>query len=196
MRSRRIVAIVVVAAALCFGTRDIWLSRLGRFLIHTDELARADLIVVLAGDGSGARLGEALRLRREGYAPRVLVGGSARYYGARECDLALEWAEAAGDAAEVESLCMQAGSTLEESRVVDAELRSRGVERAIVVTSDFHTRRARMIFERLHSAIDYRFAASPTRGFNPDAWWRSREGRKVAGVEWLKTVHSWLERPE
>ena len=194
MRSRRILAIVIVAAALSYGTRELWLGWFGSFLIQTDELAPADVIVVLAGDGLGWRLNEALRLKRAGYAQRVLVDGAATHYGARECDLALEFAIAAGEASGVESHCMQAESTLEESRIVDAELRSRGVERAIIVTSDFHTRRAKMIFDQLGSEIEYRIAASATRDFDPDAWWRSRRGRKIAGVEWLKTLHSWLER--
>ncbi len=195
MRSRRILAIVVVAAALCYSTRDMWLGWAGRFLIQTDPLEHADVIVVLAGDGSGLRLDQAVKLMRDGYAPLVLADGSADFYGARECDLALDYAKRAGAGDAVESLCMQAHSTLEESQIVDTELRSRQVRSAIVVTSDYHTRRAKMIFSQLeNSPIRYRFDASPTQGFDPDNWWRSREGRKIAGVEWLKTLHSWLER--
>ncbi|MCG8651237.1 MAG: YdcF family protein [Pirellulales bacterium] len=186
---------MIVAAALAYGTREVWLSRLGNYLVETDALAPADVIVVLAGDGSGRRLREALRLKRAGYAPLVVVDGAVAYYGVRECDLALEFARAAGETEAVENLCMKANSTLEESRIVDAELRRRGLNEAIVVTSDYHTRRAKAIFGQLEdSPIEYRFASSATRDFDPDGWWRTRQGRKVTGVEWLKTVHSWLER--
>jgi hypothetical protein len=34
--------------------------------------------------------------------------------------------------------------------------------------------------------------AAPDANFKADGWWHSREGRKTAFYEWLKTVTSWF----
>ena len=92
---------------------------------------------------------------------------------------------------------MDADSTQEESRIVDLELRSRHVEHAIIVTSDFHTGRAGHIFRKSSSGeVRYSFAASLTPDFDPDSWWRSRPGREIVVIEWIKTLNSWLEQPD
>ncbi len=199
-RIRTALVLVALAAAAAWLSGPFWLSGMGGFLIQTDELEPADVIVVLAGDYSGRRVRTAVELLEDGLAPLALLNGAQRLFDMDECGLAAEhgaaYAAAHGvDAARLEPFCFLAGSTLEESRIVDAELVRRGLRRAIVVTSNFHTRRARMIF-RAHTSgqVEYRFASAVTGGFNPDSWWRSRTGKKIVVVEYLKLLNSFLER--
>ena len=197
MRALRIITAAVLIAGVVYLTTDYWAPGIAKLLIRTDPADSADLIVVLAGDGSGHRVDEGLRLLRTGVAPRLLVNGSYALYKARECDLGREYAIArGGDPEAIEALCMEADSTQDEAKILDQELRSRGVKRAIIVTSDFHTARAGRIFTQATSGdIRYSFAASPTPGFDPDSWWRSRPGKEVVVIEWIKTLNTWREQP-
>lgn len=198
MRALRILTAAVLIAGVVFLTSDFWAPGLATFLIRTDPLDSADVIVVLAGDGSGRRVEEGLRLLQAGLAPRMLVNGSYSLYESRECDLGRDFAIArGGDPKAIEAFCMEADSTQDESRIVDKELHSRRVQHAIIVTSDFHTRRAGRIFDEWTSGdIRYSFAASSTKDFHPDSWWRTRPGREIVVTEWIKTFNTWLERPD
>lgn len=171
------------------------MPEIGRFLVQSDDLEPADVLVVLAGDYSGSRIKRAVELVREGAAPLALLNGSQQMYLSRECLLAAEYAVSIGGEAETEPFCFYAASTLDEARIVDDELLRRGVKSAIVVTSEFHTRRARLIFRQATSGkVRYQFAASPSPGFYPDRWWQSRTGRKIVVLEYLKLLHSTVER--
>ena len=198
MRALRIITAAVLIAGVVYLSADFWAPEPAKFLIRTDPLDSADLIVVLAGDGSGRRVEEGLRLLQAGLAPRMLVNGSYSLFEARECDLGRAYAIArGGDPESIEAFCMEADSTQDESRILDQELRSRGVEHAIIVTSDFHTARAGRIFRESTSGdVRYSFAASTTPGFDPDSWWRDRRGKEIVIIEWVKTLNSWLEQPD
>ncbi len=184
----------VVAAAL-YAARSAWLAQLGTFLVRTDTPEPAEIAVVLAGDHHGYRIMKAAELVREGYAPRVLVDGPLGFYGISEAALAIDFAVRQGAPREIfDPFPIESDSTLHEAQLVDAELRRRGIRTALVVTSNYHTRRARFIFHRYASGdVAYRFIASYTEDFDPLNWWRSRAGQKVLVTEYIKSLHSWFE---
>lgn len=198
MRALRIITAAVLIASVVYLSTDWWAPLFAKFLIRTDPVNSADLIVVLAGDGSGRRVEEGLRLLQAGLAPRMLINGSYSLYASRECDLGRDFAIArGGDPEAIEAFCMDADSTLDEALLLDRELRSRHIGHAVIVTSDFHTARAGRIFGDWTSGqVRYSFAASSTPDFDPDSWWRSRPGREVVVTEWIKTLNSWLEQPD
>ena len=185
---------LAIVLLLCV-THPVWLEWAGNFLVKTDPLEVADIIVALAGDGSGRRLLRAAELVGQGYAPRVLISGPRRAYGVHESNLALEFARREGlDMKILEGFPIDATSTLRELALVDRELRRRGVKKALVITSNFHTRRARNIYRRHASgAIEYIFVAAGSPYFDPDSWWKTRDGREVLVIEYIKTLNSWFE---
>lgn len=187
--------LLLTLAAVLYVSRDVWLTRIAAALIHTDPLEPAEIVVVLAGDRYGHRILKSAELVELGYAPRVLVNGPMGFYGLSEASLSIDFAVQRGAPREIfEPFPMDSNSTMQEAQLVDAELRRRGVRQALVVTSDFHTRRARYIFQRYSSGtVEYFFRASRTQGFDPERWWHSREGRKVVFLECLKSVHSRFE---
>ncbi len=83
-------------------------------------------------------------------------------------------------------------STKEEAVAVLEELRQRNVKSFILVTSDYHTARARRIFLAAERAAgggpEFRTVAAPDEFFQANSWWRTRQGQKVAFFEWSKTV--------
>lgn len=185
-------ALCVTAGALA-ATQNIWLRWLGERLTYSEPPCKADLIVVLAGDFWGNRVMEAGELLKAGWAPRALVSGAGFCYGFNEGDLAIQYVVRAGyPADQFFNLPSPARSTVEEARYIVPELRRRGVHRFILVTSDFHTRRASEIFRKAAPDIPFCAVASSDHDFSPDGWWHNREGRKVAFTEWMKTIANFL----
>ena len=184
---------VLLLAALVFLARSVWLGALGSALIHDDGPGKAEIAVVLAGDSWGYRLLKGAELARQGYVPRVLVSGPPGPYELNEADVAIQFAVAKGYPAEwFIPLRHEAHSTREEANLVLDELKRRNIRSFLLVTSDYHTGRARRIFLRIEhqrgGGPDMRVIASRDRYFTAAGWWHDREGRKIAFIEWTKTV--------
>jgi uncharacterized SAM-binding protein YcdF (DUF218 family) len=174
---------------------DFWLPAVGRLLIWDDGRAPADIAVVLAGDFTGSRLKGAADLVRSGLAPMVLVSGPGELYGVNEADAAIRLITAQGYPAEwFVPVRHESTSTRQEGRVLLDEMARRHVRSVNLVTSNFHTRRARRIYLELErergGGPQIRMVAIPNVDYDPAAWWRTREGRKVAFFEWTKSITS------
>jgi uncharacterized SAM-binding protein YcdF (DUF218 family) len=177
-------AIVVLLAA----TGSYWLPAFSHPLIHNEGPAKADIAVVLAGDSYGRRIQFAASLVRDGFVPAVLVSGP-RMFGVHESDLAIAMAVRQGNPAEwFFPFPHSALSTRQEAEVIVPELRRRNIHSFLLVTSDFHTRRAARIFRKAAKDIQMRVVASPDEYFHADSWWQTREGQKTVLIEWMKTV--------
>ena len=184
----------IILAALIVGavmTRTLWLGALGAFLIQADQPAHADYAVVLAGDSYGHRIVEGAELVRQGYVRKALVSGPVGCYGIVESELAVNFAVKKGYPADYfVQFPHHAMSTEEEARVLVPELRRLGVHSFLLVTTDYHTRRAGRYFRQLAAGFDMRVVAAPDEFFRWNSWWRNREARKTVYMEWSKTVAS------
>jgi len=86
---------------------------------------------------------------------------------------------------------IRGNSTVEEAGEIVPELNRLHVARFIIVTSNYHTRRAARVYARLAPRDRFRVVAAPDWAFRPEDWWRSREGRKQCFLEWSKTLANW-----
>jgi uncharacterized SAM-binding protein YcdF (DUF218 family) len=187
------VGLLILALALA-ATHTAWMTALGKHLVREDGPAKADLAVVLAGDKYGNRILKAAELVRQGYVPTVLVSGPA-WYGTYESDIAIAFAVRHGyPAGWFVSVPHSAESTGDEAWQILRALESRRTNSFLLVTSDYHTARAGRIFRRAlrksGSRMQMRVVAAPDRWFQPESWWRTREGRKTFALEWSKTLSS------
>lgn len=191
--TRKLVLILTVAilASLLFHAQIF--SVLGSYLVHQDQPKHADLALVLAGDATGNRIVRAAELVRQGYVPKVVVSGPSGVYGLHECDLAIPFAVRAGYP---ESYFVHfehdAHSTQEEAANAAAELKRLGARHVLLVTSDYHTRRAGRILRAAAPDVEFTVVAAPDLYFSAGGWWHNREGRKTFLVEWEKTVANWF----
>lgn len=182
-------AVVIAIVAAC----PLWLGALGAYLVRAEEPERADIAVVLAGDFAGNRILKAAELVRQGYVTKILVSGPAPLYGRAESDFAVSFAVQKGCPAYwFISFPIRAYSTTEEARAIVPELRRRNVKRFLIVTSNYHTRRAGNEYRKLSTGMEFRAVAASDDFFTADGWWRSREGRKRFLLEWMKTVAGWM----
>lgn len=185
-------AIPLALLVLVIAGHGLWLRALGNYLVVSQAPFQADMVVVLAGDDHGNRLLEGARLVKEGYAPQVLVSGPPCCYGNRESELAIAFAVRRGLPAQWFVSCpLGGGSTRAEAREIVAELDRRHVKRFLLVTSNYHTRRAASVYRALVGAERFRVVAAPDWAF-ADRWWRTRDGQKQVFFEWTKTLGYWF----
>jgi len=187
LRSQALVLACLILLGLIF--HNALLTGLGSYLVRDQAPEKADIALVLAGDAEGNRILTAAQLARRGYVPKILVSGPGGFYGYHECDLAIPFAVKAGYP---ESYFLhfenEARSTKEEARDSVARLRQMGVHKVLLITSDFHTRRAGGIFRATAPDLQFVVVSAPDKYFTADGWWHSRNGQKVAFTEWTKTV--------
>ncbi len=188
--SRKTLFIIFVALIAGLAvTHALWLGALGAFLIQADQPAHADYALVLGGDGFGHRIMMAGDLVRQGLVRKAIVSGPKGCYGFAESDLAVNFAVKHGYPEEYFIKApTEATSTRDEAVFLVSELRRLGTHSFLVVTSDYHTRRARSYFLPLVSGMEMRMIAAPDEYFRWDSWWLNREGQKTFYMEWSKTV--------
>lgn len=192
-RSRKTSLILVVLIVIVVSTHRIWMAALGGYLIAADPPAHADYAVVLAGDFYGHRVIEGGELVRQGYVRKALVSGPRWCYGQAECDLAVTFAVNHGYPADYfVKFPDDATSTSDEAHTIVPELRRLGAHSFLLVTSDYHTRRAGRYFRAAAADMQMRVIAVPDENYHADSWWLNREGRKTFFLEWAKTVSSYL----
>ncbi len=184
-----------IGAIVLFGIvfRARVLSAMGAFLVHADPPQKADVAVVLAGDGWGRRILAAAQLERDGYVPKVIVSGTDGAYGNYECDLAIPFAVRHGfPDSYFAHLEHHARSTLEEAQAVVPELRRQGYKRVMIVTSNYHTRRSKSVFQNMAPDLTILMGAAPDEFFTVDGWWHKREAQKILFTEYEKLIAYWL----
>lgn len=174
----------------------------GRLLV-VNAPEKADAIVVLAGGWNDTRYYKGLELLREGYAPRMYLDAleDLQNFGHRETEYAQKFIEeSAGPDVPRVKVCPERGdSTITETAYVARCLQETGARSILLVTSDFHTRRARSVFQKLLPSYQVSVAAAPDVRFGAK-WWQHREWAKTTLEEWEKlifweTVERWRSRP-
>ncbi len=185
---RLLLAFCIVAAVLWFVA--------GGHLLVTDHPQHSDAILVLEGENH-ARVARGLELLRAGYAPRIifdvkqeLLFGQTKPQIAQQFIATLpEWER------EHASVCaLPVDSTREEARAAVPCLRD--ARNVLLVTSDYHSRRALSVFR--HEIPQDRFSVGaavspPDYGAN---WWQHRAWAKrfageTAKFAWFEGVERW-----
>ena len=193
MRRFRLLLICLLLWALAWFGRAIILSSLGHQLILEESPFKADAIVVLAGDVSGERVMKAVELYQAAWAPKIFVSSAGSFFDVTEGQLATQYAVNRGlPATAIEVLQSDADSTIEESKFLSAELSRRGVKSYLLVSSDYHTRRAAKVVRRNAPGFQMHVLGSKTAKFDPDTWWQNRPARKIWLMEAAKTVADWM----
>ncbi|MDP9160099.1 MAG: YdcF family protein [Acidobacteriota bacterium] len=172
-------------------TLVVLLATSGGFLV-LDKPQPADIIVVLAGETERRPL-RGMELLNQNLAPRLLldVPAEAEVYGRRETELAREYEDRFPNKFSI-SICPVFGlSTKAEVNDVKNCLQGSAVKRVLLVTSDFHTRRALNIFAREAPAYNFSVAATFDARYFSSRWWMRREWAKTNLDEWLRLV--WWE---
>ncbi len=185
---------LAAVALVLLAVHPVLLAALGRWLVVADSPVPADAIVVLGGDWQG-RIQQGIRLYREGWAPLLLVtGGMAIAPGRVQADYLAEVARRAGVPSQAILTQRESRSTWEDAALTVGLARERGWRRVLLVTSDWHSRRAAMVFRRVWgpAGVEVRSVPSAEWRFDLERWWQELDGGETVIIEWIRLVWYWL----
>lgn len=201
----RVLAVVGAAAAglalLVYLAQAPILEWVGGQLLHEDPLEKSDVIVVLVG-GTPAREIEAADLFEAGYAPRLVLTAEPprksvavlRSRGIRvpsPLDERLRYLAELGVPRDAITVMRDpVSSTFQEAELISDWVQRRGHRSVILVTSGFHTARARWVFLRAFAdtGVTLRVRPDSLEPFQPDRWWTDRIMLRNGLFEWQKLV--------
>jgi len=178
--------------ALCLLAGILYLARhplmqlAASFWIVQDRVTPADVIIVIGDDNFSAdRATEAAALFKAGWAPLVVASGRMLRPYASLADLMAKDLESRGvPASAVVLFSHRATDTREEAEALRVLVVQKGWRRILLVTSNYHTRRARYIFRKvLPENVSLAVASAADSQFNPSNWWESRQARKAFFLE-------------
>ena len=149
--------------------------------IVNEPAAKADAIVVLSDDNFYAdRATHAAELFRQGVAPVVVASGRRLRPAAGIAELIQHDLTERGVPKEnIRVLPHDAENTREEAGVVTKLAAEHHWKSLIIVTSNYHTRRARYIYQKVVPAgMEISVASARDGDFDPDRWWEKRKSIK------------------
>lgn len=182
MRKLRLTTAAVLVLALAL------FSTSGAFLV-VNHPQHADLIVVLAGE-TDRRPARGLGLLQQGYAPKLIldVPANLRIFGDETIDIARRYVNALPQREDI-GICPIFGlSTKTEAQDVRKCLAQVSAKHILLVTSDYHTRRALSVFRHELPGYDFSIAAAEDPTQFGGRWWEHRQWAKINLDEWLKLV--------
>jgi uncharacterized SAM-binding protein YcdF (DUF218 family) len=180
---------LIALICLCFVLyliRHPLLRIAGGFWVVDESPQASDAIVMLGDDNFDAdRAARAAQLFKAGWAPRIIASG--RYLRPYETITDLEQRDLTDRGVPQNAIVRfahHAENTREEMFAIGQLLQAHGWKRILLVTSNYHTRRARYLAERAFPAgTVLRVIAAPDSDYDPNDWWRSRTGWKRFGLE-------------
>jgi uncharacterized SAM-binding protein YcdF (DUF218 family) len=182
------------------------LESAGSWLVVQDDLQPARAIVVLTGYVP-LRAMEAAAIYNQGWAPEVWLtpGGLTKGESVPQLD-----SEDAPEQVLSRKVLLHAGvpdeaihvlpgtarNTAEEVKGIAQELRAKGGDRVIVVTTKAHARRVIVTWRRLVGARPQAIVRyTPQDPFQTRTWWRNRWDARTVSREWLGLLYAWTGFP-
>jgi uncharacterized SAM-binding protein YcdF (DUF218 family) len=172
---------VVVLCAVAYVARHPILRFTAESWIVNDPAAHADAILVLGDDNFyGDRATEAAQLFRQGLAPVVVASGRRLRPGAGMSELIEhDLIERGVPKENVLRFSQDADNTREEAITLGRLAKGKVWKSVVVVTSNYHTRRVRYIFQRVFpSSVEVSVASARDGDFDPEHWWERRKSVK------------------
>jgi uncharacterized SAM-binding protein YcdF (DUF218 family) len=198
-KQKRSLAIFMLGALviLLVLTHTLWLPMFGKFLVVSDPLEPADAVLSLAGDQ-----------RRPRYAAEFFLKGYARWFIITPLPLDSQQ-EQERYTRYVKNVALRMGvpeeaillvpdvgnTTFEEAQNVKRFLEQNNINSLLVVTSPWHTRRSKLIFQDVFKDSDKHISIQPMgdevyghwyHTYRPDEWWTYKFGRDPTLSEYVK----------
>lgn len=189
------VFLVLLGAVLYFARHPIMRFAAESWVVD-EPAAHADAIVVLSDDNFyGDRATHAAQLFRQGIAPVVVASGRKLRPNAGVSELIEhDLIERGVPKEDIVSMAHRAENTKEEAQAVAQLAKQNHWKTLVIITSNYHTRRTRYIYDKvLPPGITATVASAPDGDFNPEKWWEKRESIKLFSHELFGMVEAMWE---
>jgi hypothetical protein len=160
----------------------------GRMLV-VDAPEKSDVILVLAGE-TDHRPARALELLDQGFGHTVVIDvpAAARIYNETQVQLAERYVQNLPQSAHIRVCPIDGLSTKDESHDAAKCLAHEEGSRVLIVTSEFHTRRALSVFRHEVRSKSFSVAAARDSAQFGTHWWTHRQWAKTCVDEWMRLV--------
>ena len=193
-RKKKIIILIIVIAVLMV----IIGLNLGRFLVESDKLEKADAIAVFSGD-SGPRTERAVELLKDGYADYLILSGGKVYDDVTMVELMKNHAIKLGIDESKILIDDEASTTNENAEFTADIIEENNFRSVIVVTSDYHTRRSKLAMKKAleNTLIDgekVEVTVTPSKEEKfTTKWWTSGDSVLMVISEYLKLMGYWVK---
>lgn len=185
--------IVLLCLTICF---IIAFNFAGQWLVTQDPLQKVDAIVAISGD-QGERVKYSVKLFKNNYADHLILSGCP---GTKNLSCALSMKDQAimlgvpQESIILDVLQDHSSGTNIQARNIKKIMSKNNFKSAILVTSNFHTRRSKMLFKRAfnRSKIKLLVTYPEKTNFNPAGWWKRKHDRRIVISELIKFVWYWI----
>lgn len=169
----------------------------GNFLIKEDPVSHCEVMFVLSGN-SWDRGKEAARLMEQNAADQVICTGVEINFALQTMGIHLNNADLTrkimldhgADSSRIATLPLGT-STWEEYEAILAYCQERNLQKVMVLSSKFHTRRIYRVFQPAFedAGIELLIRGASESGFEEDRWWESEAGLIFLNNEYVKLLY-------
>jgi uncharacterized SAM-binding protein YcdF (DUF218 family) len=194
---KKLALVILLVGSILFSYEYI-LTSYAKFFHINSYSKGADAILVLSG-GSGNRVDRAIELLQSGYSKRILLTQeieNKRKYDFIPTSMDIKKKILAHHNITnyhmIPSLKGGATSTFDEAYDLVKYLEKNNLNHIIIVTSDFHTKRAKYAFDKVLKAnnlldkIKVEMASSKSGVHKDNNWWKYESGLKTYPIEGMK----------
>jgi len=197
---------IAVMILLAFGIvlmvlKNNILRGLGNFLICEDPLQKSTYTFVLSG-GPWDRGNEAVNIFKDGYTDTLVCTGENIPHDFKALGLEMFESEITEKnmvrhgVPQGNILLIKKGtSTQEESDIILDFCKSRNAKQAIIISTDFHTRRVTQVFKKkfADAGIEVIVHAAPSSNYDSQNWWTDENGLIALNNEYIKQLYYLLK---
>ena len=190
-----LIAVLFLLAVLYLARHPIF-RLIGEGWVVEDTLERSDAIFVLSDDNFYAdRAARAAELFRQKLAPVVVASGIRLRPNAGISELMThDLVERGVPKENILPFPQDADNTKEEAESLRKLVQQKNWKSVIVVTSNYHSRRAKYIFGKVFAnGAVVRIASARDADYDPEHWWEQRRSQKRYFHEVAGYVMAWWE---
>jgi len=188
---RKIIMFILLIATLIIIFIFVAKQFAGQFLVVDQQPRSADAIIVLSGppDELNQRMEHAYFLYGLHYAPYLIFSGNRSI-----CNNMRDYTLNKGIPIEAIILEDNSYSTYDNAVFTRNVMISHGFKSAIIVSSDYHMRRVKFLFDNLYkgTGINLIYSASKSSFFNPQIWWGNNKSVVTIAYEYCKLLSNYF----
>lgn len=199
-KKKKILFICFLCLLILWFCHGLWLPFFGKLLVVRDNLEKSDVIIVLGTDPKGDREAWAANLYENGLAKRIIMCGYEVGWQTSTAETMKRHAVHLGvpEQAIILDYGWDNNGTWDNAINSLQIVRENNFKSAIVVTSNYHTRRSKYAFRKVFGDSNVRILISPSPGgmFSPGEWWKNRDLVKSVFLEYTKLIYYLLFPPK
>jgi uncharacterized SAM-binding protein YcdF (DUF218 family) len=199
---RLILIIIVIGIIQLIASREYILNAFGRYLIYQEPLQKADVITILGNWGDTiVRARGCATLYNKGFSKKIFLPIMEKMEGLEEItklgitipenkDLVITVLEGLGvPRSAIETSTQEVTSTRDEAQEVRNLIEKKGYKSIILVTSQYHSRRAFLIVrDAVRDKAQIISVPSTYDSYNPEGWWKREKDWKRVILEYQKLL--------